>query len=83
MHAASAQSDDPLATALAARHDPQAEAHFDITAMIDLVFMMNIYFLVTFIGASSEEINLPTAMHCAPLDGDVATVITVTFAFGK
>jgi len=75
--AASAQSDDLLGGVLQQRHDPLDDAHFDITAMIDLVFMMNIYFLVTFIGRTSEEINLPAAMHCAPLDGEMATVITV------
>jgi biopolymer transport protein ExbD len=77
MSEAAAKPDDLIAGALSARHDPQREAEFDITAMIDLVFMMNIYFLVTFIGAASQEVNLPTAMHCAPLDGEVATVITV------
>src|SRR4029450_3799599 len=60
---------------------PQAQRHadaeFDITAMIDLVFMMNIYFLVTFVTAALGEINLPAANHAVPLDGDKATVITV------
>ena len=32
---------------------------FDITAMVDLVFMMNIYFLVTFVTVALGEINLP------------------------
>ena len=77
MHAA-APSSDLLSGALSHRHDPQREAEFDITAMVDLVFMMNIYFLVLFIGMSASEINLPSAVHCAPLDGDVATAITVT-----
>jgi biopolymer transport protein ExbD len=58
----------------AKRHD---DADFDITAMIDLVFMMNIYFLVTFIGAALGEISLPTANHAAALDAEVATIITV------
>jgi biopolymer transport protein ExbD len=53
------------------------DAEFDITAMIDLVFMMNIYFLVTFITVALGEINLPAASHAAPLDRDKATVITV------
>jgi len=53
------------------------DAEFDITAMIDLVFMMNIYFLVTFITVAMGEINLPVASHAAPLDRDKATVITV------
>jgi biopolymer transport protein ExbD len=59
------------------QHKPQADAEFDITAMIDLVFMMNIYFLVTFVTAALGEINLPAANHAAALDGDKATVITV------
>jgi biopolymer transport protein ExbD len=57
-----------------ARH---ADAEFDITAMIDLVFMMNIYFLVTFLAAALGEINLPTATHVAALDADDAVILTV------
>lgn len=53
------------------------EAHFDITAMIDLVFMMNIFFLVTWIGASMDELALPTAQHCAAVDGDMAVMVSV------
>ena len=37
------------------------EAKFDITAMIDLVFMMNIFFLVTSVTAALAEIDLPAA----------------------
>jgi biopolymer transport protein ExbD len=59
------------------RRRREADAEFDITAMIDLVFMMNIYFLVTFITAALGEINLPPAVHAAALDPDKATVITV------
>ncbi len=58
----------------AARH---ADAEFDITAMIDLVFMMNIYFLVTFITTALGDINLPAANHAVPLDSDKAAIITV------
>jgi len=53
-----------------------ADAEFDITAMIDLVFMMNIYFLVTFVTAALGEINLPAANHAVPLDADKAVIIT-------
>jgi biopolymer transport protein ExbD len=59
------------------RQQRHADAEFDVTAMVDLVFMMNIYFLVTFVLAISVEINLPAAVHVTPLDGDKATVITV------
>jgi biopolymer transport protein ExbD len=50
---------------------------FDITAMVDLVFMMNIYFLVTYVTVALGEIALPTANHVSPLDPDSATIVTV------
>ena len=56
---------------------PGESAEFDITAMIDLVFMMNIYFLVTFISASAEEIDLPAANRVRPLDAEKAVIFTV------
>jgi biopolymer transport protein ExbD len=77
MNAVNSLSDSLLPDALVRRNDPESDAHFDITAMIDLVFMMNIYFLVTFIGRAMQEVNLPAADHCAPLDAEVATIITV------
>jgi biopolymer transport protein ExbD len=58
------------------RKATQPDAEFDITAMIDLVFMMNIYFLVTFLG-TALGIALPSAEHASPLDGDTAVVLTV------
>jgi biopolymer transport protein ExbD len=58
---------------------PQEETpEFDITAMVDLVFMMNIYFLVTYVTVAMGEIALPTANHVSPLDADTATIVTVT-----
>ena len=59
------------------RRERQADAEFDITAMIDLVFMMNIYFLVTFITVALGEINLPAANHATSLDGETAMVLTI------
>src|ERR1700704_6606157 len=57
---------------------PQEEKpEFDITAMVDLVFMMNIYFLVTYVTVALGEIALPTANHVAALDADTATIVTV------
>lgn len=50
---------------------------FDITAMVDLVFMMNIYFLVTFVTVALAEVDLPAATHVAPLDGDASVLITL------
>jgi biopolymer transport protein ExbD len=57
------------------RHKEMPE--FDITAMVDLVFMMNIYFMVTFITAALAEIPLPTASHVEPLIADEAVMIKV------
>lgn len=53
---------------------------FDITAMVDLVFMMNIYFLVTFVTVALAEVDLPAATHVAPLDGDSSVLITLVAA---
>lgn len=76
MSALSLTSDSPY-DGLFPKRLPHVDADFDITAMIDLVFMMNIYFLVTFITAALGEINLPAANHAVALDSDKATVITV------
>ncbi len=62
---------------LLARRPLEDDAEFDITAMIDLVFMMNIYFLVSFLTASMGDIAQPTARHVSALDGDTAVRITV------
>jgi biopolymer transport protein ExbD len=53
------------------------DANFDITAMIDLVFMMNIFFMVTALTAALAEIALPEAEHCLPADADGAVVVTI------
>ena len=69
-------SDAPYADLFPAvqRHmDPE----FDITAMVDLVFMMNIFFLVTFVSSVLAEINLPAANHAVALDSEKATIVTV------
>jgi biopolymer transport protein ExbD len=62
---------------LIARRPDSEPPEFDITAMVDLVFMMNIYFLVTFVTVALGELNLPSADHCTALDADSAVVLTV------
>lgn len=62
---------------LIARRSLEDDAEFDITAMIDLVFMMNIYFLVSFLTAAMGDIAQPTARHVSALDPDTAVRITV------
>lgn len=62
---------------LVGRQPNREPPEFDITAMVDLVFMMNIYFMVTFITLALAEINLPQAAHVQPLNGDDAVILTV------
>ena len=51
--AASSTHDAFEENALIPRKPISDDAHFDITAMVDLVFMMNIYFLVAWIVAAT------------------------------
>jgi biopolymer transport protein ExbD len=53
------------------------DARFDVTAMVDLVFMMNIFFLVTWAEMARAEIDLPTARHCAAAEKERSVVFTV------
>jgi biopolymer transport protein ExbD len=69
----SSLDDNPLVP----RRPAHDEAKFDITAMIDLVFMMNIFFLVTTVTAALAEIDLPAARHCAPADRDTSVLLTI------
>ena len=50
---------------------------FDITAMVDLVFLMNLYFLVTFLTVAMGELALPAADHATALDADTAVVLSL------
>jgi biopolymer transport protein ExbD len=62
---------------LFARRPDSEMPEFDITAMVDLVFMMNIYFLVTFVTVALGEMNLPAATHVSALDADTAVIFTL------
>jgi biopolymer transport protein ExbD len=62
---------------LISRRPDSEMPEFDITAMVDLVFMMNIYFLVTFVAVSMGQLNLPSATHVTPLDADTAVIFTL------
>jgi len=76
MSAANSNAGDGFFDSLIRRKEHD-DAEFDITAMVDLVFMMNIYFLVTFLTAALGEINLPTANHVSALDADEAVILTL------
>lgn len=76
-------SDSLLGKPLVARRSLDEEARFDITAMVDLVFMMNIFFLVTWVGAAMAEVDLPPARHCVAADPETSVIITVLGADQK
>jgi biopolymer transport protein ExbD len=63
--------------ALVPRRPFSDDARFDITAMVDLVFMMNIFFLVTWVGAALAEMDLPRVRHCSAADRDSSVVISI------
>jgi biopolymer transport protein ExbD len=53
------------------------DARFDVTAMVDLVFMMNIFFLVTWAEMARAEIDLPKAKHCKAAEQSLSIVFTI------
>lgn len=63
--------------ALAPHRPLSDDSRFDVTAMVDLVFMMNIFFLVTWMGAALAEMDLPRARHCSGADRDNSVIVTV------
>jgi len=63
--------------ALVKRTPRTDDSRFDITAMVDLVFMMNIYFLVTWVGAAMAEMDLPAARHCLGVKQDESVIISI------
>ncbi|SJL83142.1 ExbD/TolR family protein [Vibrio palustris] len=52
---------------LGRRPSKQEEAQVDLTSMLDIVFIMLIFFIVTssFVTESGVEVNRPTASHVA------------------
>lgn len=63
--------------ALIPRAKGHHEANFDITAMIDLVFMLNIFFLVTTVAAAQMELDLPILRHCIPTPSEDCVTICI------
>jgi biopolymer transport protein ExbD len=53
------------------------DARFDVTAMVDLVFMMNIFFLVTWAEMARAEIDLPRAKHCVAAAQNQSVIFTI------
>ena len=59
------------------RAAPGGGTDVDFTPMVDLVFMMNIYFLVTSLSAIAPDVDLPLARHAIPVDEAKSTAIVI------
>jgi len=66
-----------LGSSIIQRRPVVADADFDVTAMVDLVFMMNIFFLVTWVVSGMDEIDLPAANHVVASDPENCVIITM------
>jgi biopolymer transport protein ExbD len=62
---------------------PRDEARFDITAMIDLVFMLNIFFLVTTVVAALAEMDLPVVRHAVATEPGSTVVVSLVRRGGE
>jgi len=64
---------------LGRRHHKQEEAQVDMTSMLDIVFIMLIFFIVTssFVRESGVEVNRPTASNVvSQKEADIFVAIT-------
>lgn len=64
------------AGAFAPKASARESTSVDMTAMIDLVFMMNIFFMVTSLVTASE-FELPQARHVSSVDPDESLIMTI------
>ncbi len=62
---------------LGARKPLSSDSRFDITAMVDLVFLMTIFFLVTSITRALAELDLPHARHAVAVETDSAVIMSI------
>jgi biopolymer transport protein ExbD len=62
---------------LGARKPLSMDSRFDVTAMVDLIFLMNIFFMVDSITKGMSEVDLPPAKHAIAVDADTAVIMTL------
>ena len=55
------ESDSKFGTGFGPKRKAVEDPEFDVTAMVDLVSLMNIYFLVAWVMAMQNEVDLPAA----------------------
>lgn len=62
---------------LVGRKNSGLEAELDMTSMVDLVFMMTIYFLLTALTAVLAQVDLPAARNVSAADESSSVIVTV------
>ena len=78
MHGESAaKHNSKFSSSLGGKSGEVEDPEFDVTAMVDLVSLMNIYFLVAWVMAMQNEVNLPAAKHVVPGDPDLSVIVVV------
>lgn len=78
MHGESAAKlDSKFSSSLGGKGAEVEDPEFDVTAMVDLVSLMNIYFLVAWVVAMQNEVNMPAAKKVVPGDPDLCVIATV------
>ena len=78
MHGESAAKHNSIfGSSLSGKSGEVEDPEFDVTAMVDLVSLMNIYFLVAWVLAMQNEVNLPAAKHVVPGDPDLSVIVIV------
>jgi biopolymer transport protein ExbD len=73
---------DPAAP-LMSRQRPTVDDEMDITPMIDITFLLLIYFLLVSVPDMQASIQLPHARHGDPVSQRIATVITLGESSGE
>ncbi len=56
------------------------EADIDVTPLVDCVFLLLAFFMMTSPMKGNPDRNLPTALHGGPINPNVATTIRITEA---
>ena len=78
MHGESAAKlDSGFGNGLVGKRCEVEDPEFDVTAMVDLVSLMNIYFLVSWVMAMANEVDLPAAKNCVAGDPETSVMVIV------
>lgn len=78
MHGESAaQLESSFSNGLGTKRCKVEDPEFDVTAMVDLVSLMNIYFLVSWVMAMANEVDLPAAKKVVAGDLDASVMVIV------